>query len=74
VGRELLAGVGSVAEWDRHRTLRESAAAVDDADARTAWRRACISQKALQIRGQGEGSGREILGAIGAQDFSSPAG
>src|SRR5687768_16757909 len=59
VGRELLAGVGTAAEWDRHRPLREGAAAVDDADARTAWRRVCISQRAMQVRGQGEGSSRE---------------
>src|SRR5215216_79522 len=50
--RELLASVGAIAEWDRHRTLRDSAAAVNDADARTAWRRDCIWQKATQIWGQ----------------------
>jgi hypothetical protein len=38
----LLTSIGAIAKWDRHRTLRESATAVDDADARTARRRVCI--------------------------------
>jgi hypothetical protein len=49
VGCELLTGVGTIAERDRHRTLRESAAAVDDADARTAWRRDCIVENACRF-------------------------
>src|SRR5918998_498690 len=72
VGRELLAGVGTAAKWDRHRTLRRCAAAVDDADARTAWRRVCISQRALQVRGQGEGSDREVTAADCGRDLWSP--
>src|SRR5688500_12048210 len=71
VGRELLAGVDTATERDRHRTLREGAAAVDDADARTAWRRVCISQRAMQVRGQGKGSDREITAAIGGRDLWS---
>jgi hypothetical protein len=70
VGRKLLAGVGPVAEWDRHRTLRESAAAVDDADARTARRRVCISPRVLQIRGQGDGAGREVPAAVRGRNNS----